>query len=170
MVRVNTGVRSGIPHLRVAGGGPSFFSTVAGRDSWPIDTETELCITASAGGVEFCLTVFAGSGGARDFFADLTLDSVKSLSSISSSNGFKLRTPATCLRSVHRVLSSTDGAVLALSVALLSANVDLDGAGPLPCLTSVTGPLTVWLSPTSGRRCGETLSVLMSWIWFTAGG
>lgn len=169
LVRVNTGVRSGISHLRVAGGGPSFFSTMAGRDSWSIDSETELCIIASAGGAEFCLTVFAGSRGARDFFADLTLDSVRSLSSMSSSNGFKLRVPAACLRS-PRVLSTTDGAVLALSVALLSANVGLDGAGPLPCLASVTGPLTESPSLTSGRRCGETLSVLTSWDWWTAGG
>lgn len=169
MVRVNTWVRSGISHLRVAGGGPSFFSTVAGCDSWPIDSETEHSIAASAGGAEFCLTVFGGSGGARDFFADLTLDSVKSSSSMSSSNGFKLWVPTACLRS-PRVLSTTDGAVLALSVALVSANVGLDGAGPLPCLASVTGPLTVWQSVMSGRRCGETLSVLTSWVWFTAGG
>lgn len=161
MVRVNTRVRSGISHLRVAGGGPSFFSTVAGCDSWTTNSETELCTTASAGSAAFCLTVFVGSGGARDFFAVLTLDSVKSLSSMSSSKGFKLRVPAACLRPPW-LLSTMDGAVLALSVALLSVNVGLDGAGPLPCLASVTGPLTVWPSATLSRRCGETLSVLTS--------
>lgn len=169
MVRVNTGVRSGISHLRVAGGGPSFFSTVAGRDSRPVGSGAELRVTASAGGAEFCLTVLAGSAGARVFFADLTLDSANSPSSMSSSNGFKLRTPAACSGS-PRVLSTADGAVLAPSVALSSADGGLDGASPLPCLASVTGPLTLWLSLASDRRCGETLSVLTSWAWFAAGG
>lgn len=164
LVRVNTGVRSGISHLRVAGGGPSFFSTAANRDSWPIGSETELWSTVSA---ELCLTVLAGSGGARDFFTDLTLNSIKSLSSMSSSNGFKLWMPAACFWSPWTP-STTDGAFS--SFALLSANTGLDGAGPLPCLTSVTGPLTVWPSLASSLRCGETLSVLPSWAWFAVGG
>lgn len=132
-------------------------------------SETELCMTEPVGCAEFCLTVFAGSGGARDFFADLTFDSVDSLSSMSSSNGFKLRMLAACFQSPS-LLSTTDGAFSAPSVALLSANAGLDGAGPLPCRASLTGPLTVWPSPTSSLRCGETLSVLPSWVWFTAGG